>query len=78
MVPASVGAKVIARQGGAELDVTSKDEALSLSGDLMVLKFMALQARPQTAIVAQLSVMGGSGAIVASNTPTPLTISVTN
>ena len=78
MVPASVGAKVIARQGGAQLDVTSSDEALSLSGDLMVLKFKALQARPQTAIVAQLSVMGGSGAIVASNTPTPLTISVTN
>jgi len=37
-----------------------------------------LQARPQTAIAAQVSVMGGSGVIVASSTPTPLTLSVTN
>jgi hypothetical protein len=44
----------------------------------MVLKFKALQARPQTAFAAQVTVMGGSGAIMASSTPTPLTVSVTN
>jgi hypothetical protein len=78
MVPESVGAKVIGRQGGAQLDVTSTDQPLSGSGDLMVLKFKALQARPQTAIAAQISAMGNSGVIVGSATPTPLTISVSN
>jgi general secretion pathway protein D len=78
-VPAASGANVIGRSGGAQLDVTTTaDDAISGSGDLMVLKFKALRARPQTAIAAQLSVMGGSGTIVASSTPTPLTISVGN
>jgi general secretion pathway protein D len=78
-VPASSGAKVIGRSGGAQLDVnTGADDPVSASGDLMVLKFKALQARPQTAIAAQLSVMGASGTIIASSTPSPLAISVGN
>lgn len=78
-VPASAGAKVIGRGGGAQLDANaSADDPVNASGDLMVLKFKALQARPQTAIAAQLSVMGASGAIIGSSTPSPLTISVGN
>ena len=78
-VPASAGAKVIGRGGGAQLDASaSADDPVNASGDLMVLKFKALQARPQTAIAAQLSVMGASGAIIGSSTPSPLTISVGN
>ena len=78
-VPASAGAKVIGRTGGAQLDVNATaDEPVSASGELMVLKFKALQARAQTAIAAQLSVMGGSGAIIASSTPTPQSVSVGN
>ena len=75
-VPSSSGAKVIGRAGGAQMDVTSSDDPLSGSGDLIVLKFKALQSRPSTAIAAQLSVMGNSGTIVASSTPSPLMISV--
>ncbi len=44
----------------------------------MVLHFKAVQARAQTAFAAQVTVMGGSGAIMGSSTPTPLTIAVTN
>ena len=78
MVPDSSGAKVVGRPGGAQLDVTSTDQPLSGSGDLIVLKLKALQARPKTAIAAQVSAMGSSGVIVGSATPTPLTISVSN
>jgi general secretion pathway protein D len=79
MVPEAAGAKVIGRAGGAQLDVTaSSDAPISGSGDLMVLRFKALQARPQTAFAAQVTVMGGSGAIMGSSTPTPLTFAVTN
>ncbi len=78
MVPDSSGAKVVGRPGGAQLDVTSTDQPLSGSGDLIVLKLKALQARPKTAIAAQISAMGSSGVIVGSATPTPLTISVSN
>ena len=78
-VPASSGAKVIGRSGGAQLDVnTSGGDAISGSGDLMVLKFKALQARPKTAVAAQVSIMGNSGTIIASSTPTPLAVSVGN
>jgi general secretion pathway protein D len=79
MVPASAGAKVIGRSGGAQLDVAAPADApISGSGDLMVLRFKALQARPQTAFAAQITVLGASGAIMASSTPTPLTLSVSN
>ena len=79
MVPGSAGAKVIGRSGGAQLDVNAPSDApLSGSGELMVLKFKALQARPQTAFAAQVTVMGASGAIMASSTPTPLTLAVSN
>ena len=79
LVPGSIGAKVSGRSGGAQLDLTAPSDApISGSGELMVLKFKALQARPKTAFAAQVSVLGASGAIMASSTPTPLTVSVTN
>jgi general secretion pathway protein D len=77
-VPASSNAKVIGRSGGAQMDATPASGDTINSGDLIVLKLKAVQARPQTAIAAQLSVMGSSGTIIASSTPTPLTISVGN
>ena len=78
MVPAALGAKVTGRAGGAQLDVISTDQPLNGTGELMVLKFKALQARPQTAIAAQVTVQGGSGATLASSTPTPVTLSIGN
>ena len=79
MVPDAAGAKVIGRSGGAQLDVTAPSESpIAGSGDLMVLHFKALQARPQTAFAAQVTVMGGSGAIMGSSTPAPLTFAVSN
>jgi general secretion pathway protein D len=75
MVPDSTGAKVIGRQGGAQLEATAPSgDTLSGKGDLMVLKFKTLQARPQTAFAAQVTVMGASGAIMANSTPTVLTV----
>jgi general secretion pathway protein D len=79
MVPGSAGAKVIGRSGGAQLDVTvPSGESMSGSGDFMVIRFKALQARPQTAFAAQVTVVGASGAILANSTPTPLTVAVSN
>ncbi len=79
LVPGSAGAKVIGRPGGAQLDVSAPSDApMSGSGDLMVLRFKALQPRPQTAFAAQITVLGASGAIMASSTPAPLTLAVTN
>jgi general secretion pathway protein D len=77
MIPSSAGAKVIGRGGGAQLEATiPSSDTMSGSGDLMVLKFKAMQARPQTSFAAQVTVMGGSGAILANSTPTPLTVAV--
>ena len=79
MVPSSAGAKVIGRTGGAQLEVTvPSGESMSGNGEFMVLRFKALQARPQTAFAAQVTVSGASGAIMASSTPTPLTLAVSN
>ena len=78
IVSSATGAKVSGRSGGAQLEVTaSADTPIAGRGDLMVLKFKALQARAQTAFAAQVTALGGSsGAIVGSTTPTPLTLSV--
>jgi hypothetical protein len=77
-VPSSSGAKVIGRNGGAQLDVTTSSDDPMSSGDIVVLKFKAVQPRPKTAIAGQVSVMSGSGMIVGSSTPTPLSIEVGN
>jgi len=77
-VPDADNAKVIGRPGGAQLDLNSPDDPMPGSGELIVLKFMALQARPNTAIAGQVSVLGSSGAIVGSSTPAPLALTVGN
>jgi general secretion pathway protein D len=75
MVPDSTGAKVIGRPGGAQLEATATaGDPMSGKGDLMVLKFKTLQARPQASFAAQITVMGASGAIMANSTPTALTV----
>ncbi|MBS0387839.1 MAG: hypothetical protein JSR15_05095, partial [Proteobacteria bacterium] len=79
IIPSALEAKVTGRAGGAQLDVSANsDNTISGNGELMVLHFRALQPRAQTAFAAQVSVMGGSGAIMATTTPAPLTVSVTN
>jgi general secretion pathway protein D len=79
LVPSAVGAKVTGRAGGAQLDVmANSDSPISGGGELMVLRFKALQARPMTAFAAQITIMGASGAIMTSATPTPLSVSVQN
>ena len=76
---AATGAKVTGHSGGAQLDVTLPSEApIPGSGELMVLKFKALQARAPTAIAAQVTAQGASGVTLASSTPTPLTLSIGN
>jgi general secretion pathway protein D len=77
-VPAESGTKVIGRPGGAQMDFNSTDYPVAAGGELVVLKFKALQARPSTAFAAQLSVMGNSGTIVGSSTPSPLSVKVGN
>jgi general secretion pathway protein D len=77
-VPAESGTKVIGRPGGAQMDFNSADYPVAAGGELVVLKFKALQARPSTAFAAQLSVMGNSGTIVGSSTPSPLSMKVAN
>jgi general secretion pathway protein D len=79
LVPQSAGAKVVGRGGGAQLDITTDPgEAMAGSGDVLVLRFKALQPREQTAIAAQMSVLTPSGGGLASSTPTPLTLSIGN
>ena len=75
-VPGSSGAKVIGRSGGAQIDINAPSDDQMSSGDVMVLKFKAVQARPKTAIAGQVSVMSSSGLIVGSATPAPLSIEV--
>jgi general secretion pathway protein D len=77
-VPAESGTKVIGRPGGAQMDFSSADYPVAAGGELVVLKFKALKARPSTAFAAQLSVMGNSGTIVGSSTPAPLSMKVGN
>jgi general secretion pathway protein D len=77
-VPEASNAKVIGRPGGAQLDINSADDPMPGGAELLVLKFKAVQARPNTAIAGQVSVLAGSGAIVGSSTPAPLTVTVAN
>ena len=79
MVPAALDPKVSNRPGATQLDTTaSADQPLTGSGELLVVKFKALQPRPQTIFSAQVTALGPGGAALASSNPTPLTMSVTN
>jgi hypothetical protein len=77
LVPVSTGTKVTGRSGGAQIDAVLPDDTpITSGGDLLVLKFKALQARKQTAVAAQVAVQGGSGSTVASSTPVPLALAI--
>jgi general secretion pathway protein D len=79
VVPGSLNPKVQVLPGGAQLDVQATSAApFSSSGTLMTLHFKALQARPLTAIAAQLSVVGGDGINLVSTAPAPLKLVVAN
>ena len=79
LVPTGVEAKVSSYAGGAQIDATATaDHPLSGGGELMVLKFKALQARPQTAFAGVVTAMNETGATTASSSPTPLTLTVVN
>ncbi len=77
LIPDSTGASVVGRSGGAQLEAAMPSgDTINGSGELMVLKFKALQSRPQTSFSAQVTAMGASGAIMANSTPTPLTLAI--
>jgi hypothetical protein len=77
VVPTSLNPRVQTLPGGAQLDVTATSAApFSSAGTLMKLHFKALQARPLTAIAAQLSVVGNDGVSLVSNSPAPLKLVV--
>jgi general secretion pathway protein D len=77
VVPSSLNPRVQTLSGGAQLDVTATSDApFSSGGTLMKLHFKALQARPLTAIAAQLSVVGNDGVSLVSNSPAPLKLVV--
>jgi general secretion pathway protein D len=79
MVSAATGAKVSSYAGGAQIDATAAaGQPLPGGGELMVLTFKALQARPQTAFAAVVTAMNDAGATTASSSPEPLTLAVGN
>jgi hypothetical protein len=79
VVPSSLNPRVQVLSGGAQLDVTATSDApFASNGTLMKLHFKALQARPLTAIAAQLSVVGSDGISLVSNSPAPLKLVVSN
>jgi general secretion pathway protein D len=75
LVPSSAGSpNVDARSGGAQLDIVSNEEPVQGEGSLMLLRFKALSTRAVSAITAQVSAMGSSGAALASAGSQPLNI----
>jgi len=77
LVPASAGSpNVDAKNGGAQLDVVATDEPVQGEGSLMLLRFKALTARPASAISAQVSAVGPSGAAMANAASQPLSIAI--
>jgi hypothetical protein len=78
LVGSADGAKVSAYAGGVQVDATAPaDDPFDGTGDVMVLKFKALQARPQTAFAGMVTAMSGSGASIGSSSPEPLALAVT-
>lgn len=78
VVPAAAGnPNVDARSGGAQLDVVATpDDPVHGEGDLMVLRFKALRARPAVNVAAMLSVIGSSGGATGNSAATPLSIAI--
>jgi hypothetical protein len=77
LVPASAGSpSVDAKNGGAQLDVVSSDEPVQGEGSLMLLRFKALTPRAASAITAQVSAVGPSGASMANSSSPPLNVAI--
>jgi general secretion pathway protein D len=75
VVPASAGSpNVDVKSGGAQLDVVCAEEPIEGEGSLMLLHFKALTARASSAISAQVSAMGPSGAALANVASQPLSV----
>jgi hypothetical protein len=77
IVPSSAGSPTVdAKGGGAQLDVVASDDPIQGDGNLMVLHFKALAARPASSITAQVSAMGPSGGALASAASQPLSVAI--
>jgi general secretion pathway protein D len=78
LVQSAEGAKVAAYAGGVQMDATAPaGQPFATSGDLMVLKFKALKARPQTAFAGLVTAANEAGVSTGSSSPDPLTLAVT-
>jgi general secretion pathway protein D len=77
IVPSSAGSPTVdAKGGGAQMDVVASDDPIQGDGNLMVLHFKALAARPASSITAQVSAMGPSGGALASAASQPLSVAI--
>jgi general secretion pathway protein D len=77
IVPASAGSPTVdAKGGGAQLDVVAGDDPVQGDGNLMVLHFKAVAARPASSISAQVSAMGPSGGAMANAASQPLSVAI--
>ena len=65
-----------AKSGGAQLDVVASEDPVKGEGSLMLLRFKALAARPASAVSAQVSAMGPTGAAMANAMSPPLSIAI--
>jgi hypothetical protein len=78
VVPAAAGTpSVDAHAGGAQLEIAaSPEDPVRGNGQLMVLRFKALQPRPMVGVSAMLSAIGGNGAATATSSAPPLNIAI--
>jgi general secretion pathway protein D len=77
IVPSSAGSPTVdAKGGGAQMDVAANDDPIQGDGNLMVLHFKALAARPASSITAQVSAMGPSGGAMANAASQPLSVAI--
>jgi hypothetical protein len=56
--------------------VVASDDPIQGDGNLMVLHFKALAARPSSSITAQVSAMGPSGGAMANAASQPLSVAI--
>ena len=77
IVPSSAGSPTVdAKGGGAQLDVVAGDDPVQGDGNLMLLHFKALAARPTSSITAQVSAMGPSGGALANAASQPFSLAI--
>ena len=75
IVPSSAGSpNVDAKNGGAQLDIAASGDPVQGEGSLMLLRFKALNARPASAINAQVSAIGSTNSPLANAASQPLSL----